>query len=173
MRSLRQTGKRRLPKQTDSQHECETEIIHRLNIPRPPCQARLTPISLPSLPPGPQAKAPKTRYIRLGPIPPWEASVTCSSAPHGHRRRAAASCPGREALATAAAATRPPSLPPSVALPPSLARCRWRGPPAGNLLWTKSRYLRKKKERTAYIGRGEKDHNCIYFHALIIGLILV
>lgn len=158
MRSLRQTGKQHIPRQTDSQHECEAEIIHRLNIPRPPSQAWLARISLPSLPPGPQAEAPpKTRYLRLGPIPPWEASVTCSSAPHGHRRTAAASRPGREALATAAAATRPPSLPPSFALPPSLPRTLLlAGPPAGNLLWTKSRYLRKKKERTSYIGRGKK-----------------
>lgn len=95
----------------------------------------------------PPPHRPQAWYFRLGPIPPWEASVTCFSAPHSPRRRTAASRPGRETLTTATAATRPPTLPPFFALPPSLARCRRRGPPAGNLLWTKSRYLRKKKRK--------------------------
>ncbi|XP_077932195.1 uncharacterized protein LOC118555808 [Halichoerus grypus] len=67
----------------------------------------------------------------------------------------------------------PPSFPPSLplsrppSLSPSLARCRSRGPPAGNLFWTKSRYLRKRereKERTSYVGKKErKTLNRVYF----------
>ncbi|XP_050605001.1 uncharacterized protein LOC126931174 [Macaca thibetana thibetana] len=71
---------------------------------------------------------------------------------------------------------RPPSFPPSLllALPlsPSLARCRSRGPPAGNLLWIKSRYLRKREKRKDLLrGKEKKDRPSIafIFHAVTIG----
>lgn len=117
---------------------------------------RRAPISLPSLPSRALDRDLEDLVPRAWSNPAsGSAFVTCSSAPHGHRCRAAASRPGREAPATAAAAARPPSLPPSVSpsLPLSLPRALpLAGPPAGNLFWTKSRYLRKREKK--------KRHSC-------------
>ncbi|XP_047641671.1 uncharacterized protein LOC125130341 [Phacochoerus africanus] len=103
------------------------------------------------------------------------AFVTCSSASHGHRCRAAASARGGK--------PRPPQPPlpallPSLPLPrppslsPSLARCRSRGPPAGNLFWTKSRYLRKREKKKGPLmwkRKKERPLTAFIFHALTIG----
>lgn len=168
----RQTGKKHLQRQTDSQHECEPEIKYRFNIPRG-LSARPAGADLPTFctlqgagqrpgrfgPSGlVQSRLGKRlRYLLLG-------------SPRPQRGRAAASRRGREARATAAAAARPPSLPPSVSpslplsLSPSLALCRSRGPPAGNLFWTKSRYLRKREKRKDFLcGKEGKTLNCFYF----------
>lgn len=119
--------------------------------PRPLCQAGRAPISLPSLPSRASGRDPEDSVPLAWSNPAsGSAFVTCSSAPHGHRCRAAASAGGGK--------PRPPQPPlpallPSLPLPrppslsPSLARRRSRGPPAGNLFWTKSRYLRKRQKR--------------------------
>ncbi|XP_053411874.1 uncharacterized protein LOC128561540 [Nycticebus coucang] len=69
----------------------------------------------------------------------------------------------------------PPSFPPSLflTLPPFLppSRCRSRGPPAGNLLWTKSRYLRKRKKKGLLMWKRKKERplSACIFHALTAG----
>ncbi|KAF5928446.1 hypothetical protein HPG69_015051 [Diceros bicornis minor] len=154
------------------------EIKHRFNIAQG-LSARPAGADLPTFSP---LQGVGQRPGRLGPLVPlaWSnpasgsAFVTCSSAPHGHRCRAAASRRRREAPATAAAAARPPSSlplsrPPS--LSPSLARCRLRSPPAGNLFWTKSRYLRKRQQKGPLMWKRKKERPFTAFicPALTIG----
>lgn len=159
----RQTGKPHLRRRTDSQHECEPKIKYRFNIPEAFLPGRAG-AELPTFSPlqgagqrpgrlGPsglvQSRLGKRlRYLLLGsPRPQMQGSrLPPGEGSPGHRSRR---CPP----------SFPPSLPHSrpPSLSPSLARCRSRGPPAGNLFWTKSRYLRKrereKEKRTSYVGK--------------------
>lgn len=119
MESLRQTGKRRLPMQTDSQHECETEIIHRLNIPRPPCQAWWG-ADLPTFSPA------RTLSRGREDLVPWAWCSPASESLHylllGSPRpqRQGSGLPPREGSPGHRSRHYPPSFPPSLLRPPSL-----------------------------------------------------
>lgn len=110
------------------------------------------PISLPSVPSRALGRDPEESVPLAWSNPAsGSAFVTCFSAPHGHREAgqpplAGGGKPGPPqpplpALLPSLPLSRPPSLSPSLAL------CRSRGPPAGNLFWTKSRYLRKREKK--------------------------
>ncbi|XP_023978731.1 uncharacterized protein [Physeter macrocephalus] len=94
--------------------------------------------------PGRWAETRKTRSLWLGPIPPREApSLPAPRLPTA--TDAGKPPPPGEGSPGHRSRRCPPSFPPSLPLPrppslsPSLARCRSRGPPAGNLFWIKSR----------------------------------
>ncbi|XP_040497895.1 basic proline-rich protein-like [Ursus maritimus] len=139
-----------------------------LNSPGPPRGARVLP------PPQGAGQRPGTLgpsgsvQSRLG-----SAFVTCSSAPHGHRCRAAASRGGREAPATAAAAARPPSLPPSCSpsLPLSLPRALpLAGPSRGQPVLDQIQVSPKEREREKDLLCGkERPLTAFIFHALTTG----
>nr|XP_035980079.1 basic proline-rich protein-like [Halichoerus grypus]XP_035980080.1 basic proline-rich protein-like [Halichoerus grypus] len=147
--------------------------------PRPLCQAGRAPISLPSLPSRALGRDPEDSVPLAWSNPAsGSAFVTCSSAPHGHRCRAAASRRGREAPATAAAAARPPSLPPSLflALPPSLPpsraaargalpRATCSGPNPG----ISERERERKKGPLMWERKKERPLTAFIFHALTTG----
>lgn len=147
----RQAGKPHLRRQTDSQHECEPKIKYRFNIPEAFLPGRAG-AELPTFFP---LQGAGQRPGTLGPSGSVQsrlgsAFVTCSSAPHGHRCRAAASRRGREAPATAAAAARPPSLPPSCSpsLPLSLPRALpLAGPSRGQPVLDQIQVSPKERER--------------------------
>lgn len=134
--------------------------------------SRRARISLPSLPSKALGRDPEDSVPLAWSNPAsGSAFITCSSAPHGHRCRAAASLRGREAPATAAAAARPPSLPPSVSpsLPLSLPRALpLAGPSRGQPVLDQIQ-VSPKKERTSYVEKKERPLTAFLFHALSLG----
>lgn len=158
----RQTGKPHLRRQTDSQHECESEIKYRFNIP----QASLPGREGADLPTFSPLQGVRQRPRRLGPSGLVQSRLgkrlryllLCSPRPQmqGSRLRR-----GREAPATAAAAARPPSLPPSSSpsLPLSLPRAPpLAGPSRGQPVLDQIQVSPKetKKEKTSDVEKKER-----------------
>lgn len=121
-------------------------------------------------PPGRWAETRKTRSLWLGPIPPREApslpaprlptATDAGQPPPAGGGKPRPPQPPLPALLPSLPLSYPPSL------SPSLARCRSRGPPAGNLFWTKSRYLRKRereREKDLLCEKERKTFNRVYF----------
>nr|XP_014596513.1 nascent polypeptide-associated complex subunit alpha, muscle-specific form-like [Equus caballus]XP_014596514.1 nascent polypeptide-associated complex subunit alpha, muscle-specific form-like [Equus caballus] len=147
-------------------------------LPRASLPGRRAPISLPSLPSRALGRDPEDsvpRSLWLGPIPPREApslpaprlptATDAGQPPPAGGGKPRPPQPPLPALLPSLPLSRPPSL------SPSLARCRSRGPPAGNLFWTKSRYLRKRKKKGPLTWKRKKERPLTAFicHALTSG----
>jgi hypothetical protein len=161
---MSQTDRQRhLPRQTDSQHECEPVITYRFNIPpglfaRPGGRRSPYLLSRQGLKQRPRRLGPsglvqsrlgkRLRYLLFGfPRPQMQGSRLP---------------PGEGSPATAAAATRPPSLPPfspSLPLPPSRAAARGALPRATCSGPNPGISEREKKERTSYVEKKRKEKN--------------
>lgn len=143
--------------------------------PRPSCQAGRAPSSLPSFPSralgrDPEHSVPLARSNPASeapslPAPRLPTATDAGQPPPAGGGKPRPPQPPLPALLPSLPHARPPSL------SPSLARCRSRGPPAGNLFWTKSRYLRKRereREKDLLCGK-ERPLTAFIFHALTTG----
>lgn len=173
--SDRQTDRQTASPEADKTHNMSVSLKSNTGstFPEASLPGRRARISLPSSPSRALGRDPEDSVLWLRPIPPREApplpapwlpmATDAGQPPPSGGGKPGPPQPPPPALLP----SLPPSHPPS--LSPALARCCSRSPPAGNLFWTKSRYLRKKKGRTSGVEKEERPVTAFIFPALSPG----